>query len=523
MTLYAIETSLIDTLGGIVGPANVLTGTAMLALATDVYRPGAMPLAVVCPQSVAQVQAVVAASAAAGTAMSVRGGGASYTDGYTAADAGQLLIDMGALDAIVIDAVNGHVTVEAGVTWAALRDVLAAQDLRTPFWGPFSGMRATVGGSMSQNTISHGSAAYGISADSVLSFDIVTADGGLLSTGTAAAGALPFMRHFGPDLTGLFTGDCGTLGIKVRITLPVLRRRPAHRPISFAFPSFAAMHESMRLIAAERIEDTHFALDAALSQGQIARQDGVGAKLKIARELFAKAPNAVVGVKQLLRLALAGDKAMQAGEYMCHFIIEGVDATDALARANKLRAVMAPHGREIANSVPSFVRSLPFAPLTNILGPSGERWVPIHGVLPHDQVVPFHDALMALYAARKAEMERLGIWSGTMFSPAGSSGFLYEIALYWPDDRTDYHRHTLTPEHVAGLEAYAENEEARAYTHQLKADIIALYQQFGAAHFQIGRAYPYRERLDPQALTLLLGIKAALDPNGLMNPGALGL
>ncbi|WP_235532408.1 FAD-binding oxidoreductase [Sphingomonas sp. Leaf20] len=491
---------------------------ARAVMSNDVYRGAGVPALIVRPTTVEALQAAVRVCAAAGVAMVPRGGGASYTDGYLVDTGGHVLFDTGALDSIEVDADNAVVTVGAGTTWAKLKDALTVHGLRTPFWGPFSGLVATVGGGISQNTLSHGSGAYGISAQSVLSLDVVLASGELLRTGTSQA-----TRYYGPDLTGLFTGDCGALGIKATIRLPLIAIRPHSEAVSFAFDSFAACHAGVSKAQREGLDDSHFGLDLALSQGQIARQDGVGAKLKIARELFAKAPNAFVGVKQLIRMALAGDTAMQAGAYMCHFIIEGVDATDAVARATKLRAAIAPYGREIANTVPSFVRSLPFAPLTNILGPSGERWVPIHGVLQQDKVVPFHDALRTLYETRKTEMDRLGIWSGTMFSPAGSSGFLYEVALYWPDDRTDYHRHTLTSDHVASLKPYAENAEARAYTHELKAAVIALYQQFGAAHFQIGRAYPYRDRLDPQALALLLGIKAALDPKGLMNPGALGL
>jgi D-lactate dehydrogenase (cytochrome) len=47
-------------------------------------------------------------------------------------------------------------------------------------------------------------------------------------------------------------------------------------------------------------------------------------------------------------------------------------------------------------------------------------------------------------------------------------------------------------------------------------------QEHGAGHFQLGRAYPYRQRLSPQAISLLGAVKAELDPQGLMNPGALG-
>jgi glycolate oxidase len=511
--------SLKEQLVAAIGAAAVSDDAAMRGvMANDVYRTGGVPALIVRPETVEALQAAVRVCAAAGVAMVPRGGGASYTDGYLYDAGGHVLFDTGALDSIEVDVANAVVTVGAGATWAKLKDALAVHGLRTPFWGPFSGLAATVGGGISQNTLSHGSGAYGISAQSVLSLDVVLASGELLKTGTSQA-----TRYYGPDLTGLFTGDCGALGIKATIRLPLIAIREHFDAVSFAFDSFADCHAGVSKAMREGLDDSHFGLDLALSQGQIARQDGVGAKFKIARELFAKAPNPISGVKQLLKLALAGNKAMQAGEYMCHFIIEGLDAADTNARATKLRAVMAPYGREIANSVPSFVRSLPFAPLTNILGPSGERWVPIHGVLPHDQVVPFHDALKALYATRKDEMERLGVWSGTMFSPASSSGFLYEVALYWPDDRTDYHRHTLDPAHVASLKPYAADADAKAYTHQLKADIIALYQQYGAAHFQIGRAYPYRARLDPHASALLDTIKAALDPKGLMNPGALGL
>ena len=236
-----------EALIAIVGAEHCLTGDAMLPFATDVYRQLHRPVAVVRPGSVEAVQQIARHASETGTGLSVRGGGASYTDAYLPREEGQILIDMTRLDRIVvIDEENGYVTVEAGVTWAALKQALDARGLRTPFWGPFSGVAATVGGSLSQNTISHGSAAYGISAQSVQALDVVLADGRLLRTGSSAAGLAPFARFFGPDLTGLFTGDAGAFGIKVRATLPLIKARAAHRPISFAFPDFDSIHEAMR-------------------------------------------------------------------------------------------------------------------------------------------------------------------------------------------------------------------------------------------------------------------------------------
>jgi D-lactate dehydrogenase (cytochrome) len=330
------------------------------------------------------------------------------------------------------------------------------------------------------------------------------------------------MRNFGPDLTGLFTGDCGTLGMKAAIRLPLIARREHFEALSFAFDDFANFHAAVRQAQLEHLDDENFGIDLALSQGQIAKQEGVATKARIASQVLRAAPNKLAGLRQLAGMAVAGQSAMRAGEWMHHFIVEGADQTEAAAKAKRLRVVMEPFGREIANSVPGFVRTLPFAPLNNVLGPKGERWVPLHGVLRHADVLAFHEALMQLYDSRAAEMERLGVWHGGMFSPVGSTGFLYEIAIYWPDVRTAYHERMLDAAFLAGLPNYPANPQARAFVDQLKRDLIALYAQYGAGHFQVGRAYPYRNRLDREANALLSAIKSQLDPRNLMNPGVLG-
>jgi glycolate oxidase len=500
------------------GPDRVLDSEAELAyFANDVYRSGALPLAVVRPADVYALQSAVRLCCDAGAAMVPRGGGASYTDGYVRNEGGHILFDLRDLDTIEIDEANAVVTVDAGVTWANLKAALDAKGLRTPFWGPFSGLAATVGGSLSQHTVSHGSAAHGLSAQSIVSMDIVLASGELISTSASAA-----MRHYGPDLTGLFTGDCGAFGIKATLRLPLLALRPHFESLSFAFDDFASYHAGARAAQLARIEDSQFGLDLALSQGQIGRQEGFGARMVIALEVLRKAPNTMKGVAQIMRMALAGEDPMRAGAYMCHFIVDGADGQETAVKAKQLRALMEPFGREIANSIPTFVRSVPFAPLFNILGPGGERWVPIHGVFQHDQAVPFDRAFKALIAERSSEMERLGVWVGSMFSPVGSTGFLYEVALYWPDARTAYHLATLPAEHLATLPDFPPNETARAYAEDLKLAIIALMQEYEAGHFQLGRTYPFQARLSAPVKNLLTAVKQELDPKGLMNPGVLG-
>lgn len=520
--------SLVEVLQDLVGAANVLCGASVAPFATDVYRRQVEPMAVVRPGAVEELQAVVRATAKAGVALNTRGGGASYTDGYTPSGEGELLLDLGRLDRIVeINETDAYVTVEAGVTWAALKAALDAKGLRTPFWGPFSGLVSTVGGAMSQNAISHGSGAYGISAASVLSMDVITAGGDLLSTGSSAdagqgAGS-PFSRNYGPDLTGLFTGDCGALGIKARITLPLLKVRPAHRPISFAFANFASLHDAMRAVAAERLEDTSLFLDAALSQGQIARQDRAGASLQMAWSIFKSSPSVGAGLSQLVQAATRARKAIANSAYMAHYIVEGVDDAEVKARLHRIRQICAALGREIPATVPAVVRGMPFAPFYNVLGPAGERWVPVHGIVPHSKAKAVHAALRAFFAEREADMKRLGVWTGEMFSTVGAGGLLYELALYWPDAITPYHESQVPPEYLANLPRHPENQEARDYVHRFKGELVALFDRHGAVFFQLGRAYPFGEALKPEPLALLRGLKAMLDPDHRLAPGVLGL
>lgn len=500
------------------GDAQVLTAADRLAFyAHDVFTRGAEAICIVRPADSAGVQAAARLCAQAGVAMVPRGGGASYSDGYLI-DGPHVLFDLGALQTIEIDQPNCTVRVGAGVTWAALKAALDPLGLRTPFWGPFSGIAATIGGSMSQNTISHGSGAHGISAQSVLGMDVVLADGTLMNTAISNA-----TRHYGPDLTGLFTGDCGALGLKVAVTLPLIAARPAFDTASFAFPDFASYHRCVCQLAREGLDEEHFSIDQALSQGQIARSEGTAARLAIARNVMRAAPNVASGVVQLAKMALAGETEMREALYSCHVIIEGVDKADVTARLTRTRAIMTREGQEIANTAAAFVRSMPFAPLFNVLGPKGERWVPLHGIFTHSAADRFHAAFAAFLDQHKAEMDSHGLWTGTMFSSIAGHGLLYEIAIYWPDSLTPYHREILGADYLATVPAYPDNPEARAFAHRFKAALVDLMQAHGSAHFQVGRAYPYLERLDPAARALLKATKAALDPKNLMNPGVLGL
>jgi FAD/FMN-containing dehydrogenase len=505
------------------GAEQVITGDAVAGFATDVYRSRELPLAVVRPSTIEALQLAVRTATTNGVAVYTRGGGASYTDGYLPARREAILIDTQGLDRIVeLNAEDGYVTVEAGVTWAALKAALDPLGIRTPFFGPFSGIAATVGGSVSQHAVSHGSAAHGISAQSVVSLDIVTADGSLLRTGSAARGGAPFSRWHGPDLAGIFTGDCGVFGVKARITLALRKRLPGCVCASYAFADLESLARGLRAAALEGLDDEHFAMDAALAGGQMKRQARIS-KFATARHLAGSAASPLAAARQLLRSALAGKRQLGAAAYTAHFILEGIDRREATLKSRRLRSLLRGAGAEIANTVAALVRANPFAPLFNTLGPDGERWVPLHGYLPHSRVAEFHVAARAFLAARDAEMQRLGVWCGGMFMTLGTTAFLYELAFYWPGAQTAYHRLTLPKAYLDALPQRLDDPETVEFIDRLKRDLVALYRQYAAVHFQLGKVYPYASGLSSETLALVRTIKRALDPDELMNPGALEL
>ena len=183
-------------------------------------------------------------------AVITRGGGASYTDAYLPATAQSLIIDTSRLNKIIeINEEDMFITVEPGVTWAEMAAALAERNLRTPFWGPFSGLKATVGGSTSQNSVSMGTSRYGGSPESVLCYDVVLASGEILKTGSSSMEkSTPFFRYYGPDLTGLFSGDAGSLGIKASITLRLIKLPSHSLTCSYGFKSFDAMSQAMAIL-----------------------------------------------------------------------------------------------------------------------------------------------------------------------------------------------------------------------------------------------------------------------------------
>ena len=152
----------------IVGSEHVLTDDEDREFfSQDIYSTSSdFAACVVRPGTCDETCRVVAAATAARFSVIARGGGTSYTGGLLPDRPNSVIVDTRRLDRVVeINADDMYVVVEAGCTWKELHAALKPHGLRPPFWGPLSGGTAVIGGSLSQNSILHGSALHGASAE----------------------------------------------------------------------------------------------------------------------------------------------------------------------------------------------------------------------------------------------------------------------------------------------------------------------------------------------------------------------
>ena len=519
------EKNLINALKAAIGKDYILIDQESLSFySMDVYRSIETPIAIIQPGSLEELQEAVRISTGLDIAVITRGGGASYTDAYLPSTSKSVVIDTSRLNKIIeINEEDMFITVEPGVTWAEMATALSEKNLRTPFWGPFSGLKATVGGSTSQNSVSMGTSRYGGSPESILCYNIVLANGEVLKTGSSAMEkSSPFFRHYGPDLTGLFSGDAGSLGIKASITLRLIKLPSHSLTCSFGFKNYDDMSQAMAAAAREESVSSNWGLDPKLQQGQLG-STSIRDAFKAAFAVLRTARNPFEAILQLGKMAIAGKRFLTGFDYSAHFVVEGHSTTEVKSKLAQTRKAVSPFGTEIANTIPTVLGAMPFMPLYPILGPQGERWVPMHGLLSFSKMQEMHQRLMDLYREKKGEMEECSVYAGAMYMTYSTHSFLYEVALYWEDDRTIYHKLYLDKDYLDMLPTYPENKKGRALVAELRASIQDIYSDLGAVHFQVGKSYPYQKGRQPLAAETLRAIKQSVDPKNLMNPGALGL
>jgi glycolate oxidase len=180
-------------------------------------EPEGEAIAVVLAESAADVGAALGWAARTGTPVSVRGGGTGLAGGANAYPGG-LVVSLDRMNRILeIDVENRLARVEPGVVTA---DLDAAAREHGLFYAPdpASAATSTIGGNIATNAGGLRCIAHGVTREAVAELEVVLPDGRVLETGRRTVKDV-----VGYDLTGLFVGSEGTLGV---ITAATVRLKP---------------------------------------------------------------------------------------------------------------------------------------------------------------------------------------------------------------------------------------------------------------------------------------------------------
>ncbi len=206
------------------------------------------PVAAAFPTTTAQVADAVKVAAAHRVPIVPRGAGSSLCGGSQAID-GALTLSLERMDRVLeIDRPNQAVIVEPGVMNA---DISAATSPHGLFYPPDPASKAycSIGGNIATNAGGLCCVKYGVTRDYVQRLEVVLADGSVIETGHDTIKGVA-----GLDLTGLFVGSEGTLGIVTRIRLR-LRPSPTGTSTMVAFfPTLGTAGDAVAAITASGLQ-----------------------------------------------------------------------------------------------------------------------------------------------------------------------------------------------------------------------------------------------------------------------------
>ncbi len=430
-------------------------------------------LAMAQPADTAELAALMKLCAAHGVAVVPQGGNSGMSGGATPdASGAQLLLSLRRMNRIgAVDVAAREVTCGAGVVLQHLHEAAAAAGLRFALSLGGKGS-ATVGGLVSTNAGGTQVLRHGVMRALVLGLEAVLADGSVLSALT------PLKKdNRGFDLKQLLIGSEGTLGI---ITAATLRLVPAVAERRVVWTGLASIHAARALL---------LHAEAAL-----------GDSLEGFEVVPATSLHAVLDY-------LPGSRAPLAGAHAWHALIEVVaDRGGAAALGDRVEAMLAEAFEagllEDAAIAANEGQAEAFWALRESIAPAERAQGP---AVQHDISVPVA-AMPDFVAMAVPAME--AAWPGTRAIAFGHLG------------DGNIHFHVIAP---AGADGPAwQAGDGKAISRQVH-DLVTQWGGSISAEHGIGQLK--RDELarlgDPAALAIMRSVKAALDPQGLLNPGKL--
>ncbi len=214
------------------------------AHAGDKWFAACLPDAVALPRSARAVSRILQFASAHGIAVTARGAGHGYVGGCVPAEAG-LVLSLARMNRIKEINPGDFVAVaQAGVITQALQEAAAKKGLYYPP-DPASRANCTIGGNIATNAGGPRCLKYGVTRDYILGLEVALADGSLLRLGSRT-----HKNKTGFDLSRLFVGSEGLLGVVTEATLKLLPLPPFRACLSVGFASMRAATRAIRAIFA---------------------------------------------------------------------------------------------------------------------------------------------------------------------------------------------------------------------------------------------------------------------------------
>ena len=455
--------------GAVVTDAEVLRERATDRWALGLLRRArgdalARPAAVVYPASTGEVAAVMVWASQTRMAVIPRGGGTGVCGGAEA-DAGSVVLDLSRMNRVTgVDLVSQVVHVQAGVRGGQLEDAVARDGLTVGHY-PQSIAESTVGGWIATSSAGQASTGFGAIADVLLGLTAVLPDGQILRCRPVPRSAA------GPDLRRLLVGSEGTLAVVTEATLACRTRPDSWQWLVSGFPSFAALADGLReAVRAETgavIIRGYDETDAQLSFGGLGHAGGCVGMLGF--------PAGLAGLEDRKRLAAeilrgAGGSDELSSSYGDHWWEHRNDAADTYQR---------------------------------IMGP--DRAFGAGVVVDTMEVAGLWSAVPQLYTgirdALAAHAEVVGCHLSHLYRSGSSVYFTFLVR--GSDD------HDAEARYLAAWDQAAGSCAAMGGTLTHHHGVGRLKSRFLAAE------------LGGTGVDVLTRIKAALDPEGIMNPGSL--
>jgi glycolate oxidase len=455
-----LPSELLDALRRAIGEGNVRVDDASLqTYGADALKRGHPADAVVMPEGADQVSAVVKLCAAYRVPFVPRGGGTGYTGGSVPSHGG-VVISLERMNRILeIDEDNLVAVVEPNVINGDLQAAVEKVGLFYPP-DPASLKTSVIGGNVAECAGGPRAFKYGTTKQYVLGLQAVLPNGDIVETGGKVV-----KNVVGYDLTHLLVGSEGTLAIITRIILRLVPKPPMHATLRATFASVEAAARAVSNVIKARV------VPAALELIDGDSLEAVAAYLEV-RSL------APPGTAALLLLEVDGiAEAVVEEASRCEQACRDAGATEILrARDDAEREELWRVRRELSFSLRTIT--------------------PIK--FNHDVVVPKGriPALFALVARIKRDF-RLRI---PCFGHAGD-GNIHVNIMVTPGDEDELRRaheaEVVLFEGVVSLEGSISGEHGIGFA---KAKFLPI-------------------ELDPPTIAIMKRVKAAFDPDGLLNPG----